>query len=35
MTAQMGQDLGLGNDQRAQTWMNITGHSTGETKALT
>jgi hypothetical protein len=34
MTAQMGQNLGLGNDQRAQTWMNITGHSTGEIKAL-
>lgn len=35
MTAQMGQNLGLGNDQRTQSGIDITGHGASETKALT
>ena len=34
MTAQMGQDLGLSNDQRTQTGIDITGYGASETEAL-
>jgi hypothetical protein len=34
MTAQIGQNLGLSNDQRTQTGIDITGHGASETKAL-
>ena len=34
ITAQQGQNLGLRNDQRTQTWVNITGNHTGKTETL-
>jgi len=35
ITARVGQNLGLRNDQRTQTGVNISGDHTGETKSLT